>query len=98
MSHVFTYGSLMYPAVWQSLVSGTYQQVPAKLFAFERKQVKGEDYPAIKPAMVSSCVEGVVYLNVSKQDMAILDKFEGDLYERQKVHIHAAYSETAPDH
>ena len=87
MTNLFTYGSLMFAPVWDSLVGSHYRSEPAVLGGYRRFAVKGEDYPVIKPDPTHSCVEGVVYYDVSADDVARLDEFEGEYYLRKVVHV-----------
>lgn len=85
MAHLFTYGSLMFSSVWETIVSGNYPSTPAKLAGYQRFAVKGEDYPAIKPASEEIVVEGIVYFEVAGRDLTALDRFEGIYYQRSQV-------------
>ncbi len=46
--HIFTYGSLMFPAVWTRVVAGCYRSTGACLAGFRRRRVRGEDYPCLE--------------------------------------------------
>jgi hypothetical protein len=84
--HVFTYGSLMFPAVWTRVVAGSYRSLPATLHGFRRQRVRGQDYPALEHAPAGpGTVEGVLYLEVNADDLAALDAFEGPDYRRIEV-------------
>ena len=84
---LFTYGSLMYEPVWDSLVSGSYRKTAATLEGYARFGVKGEDYPVIKPSTPEQFVEGCVYWGVSLQDQQVLDQFEGEYYQRLSLPV-----------
>jgi gamma-glutamylcyclotransferase (GGCT)/AIG2-like uncharacterized protein YtfP len=84
--HIFTYGSLMFPQVWQRVVRGVYHTVPADLGDYARRAIDGVNYPAIVPQQGEKVV-GVVYLDVTLQDVAALDAFEGDEYRRDTVRV-----------
>ncbi len=84
MSHVFTYGSLMFPQVWNRVVRGKYNAQRVALKGFERKCVKGEEYPVIHPALDSwALVQGVLYRDIGEDDLQRLDIFEGEYYQRR---------------
>lgn len=85
MTHLFTYGSLMFEDVWSKLVRGTYRSQKATLPHYVRRCVSGEDYPVIFEGKESVC--GVVYQDVSDDDMRLLDAFEGEFYERVCVNV-----------
>ena len=85
MAHIFTYGSLMFVPVWHKLVKGNYAATKGVLYNYARRCVKEEDYPVIFKA--SEKVKGVVYYDVSDEDIKTLDDFEGEFYERITVDI-----------
>lgn len=75
--HIFTYGSLMYAPVWQQVVTGTYESRVGLIRGYARWRIRGELYPALLAAGPESTLHGVLYLNVSPQDVEALDRFEG---------------------
>ena len=83
MPHIFTYGSLMFDAVWSRVVDSGYDRFDAILQGYVRKAVRGEDFPVIVPSAPCSQVEGLVYLNVSASDLVRLDRFEEEYYFRK---------------
>jgi gamma-glutamylcyclotransferase (GGCT)/AIG2-like uncharacterized protein YtfP len=89
---IFTYGSLMYPAVWERVVSGDYPGQPATLHGFARRRIRGELYPGLVRAGPGGSVDGVLYRGVSARDVAALDHFEGegDAYARIRVPVELA--------
>ncbi len=87
MLHIFTYGSLMFDQVWTQVVEGSYQHYQATLPGFIRRSIFNEDYPAILPGRLSSTVSGILYLDVSSDDLTRLDAFEGSCYARQHVQV-----------
>ncbi|WP_024851191.1 gamma-glutamylcyclotransferase family protein [Hydrogenovibrio kuenenii] len=82
--HIFTYGSLMYPEVWQQLVKGNYDSCQANLSGYHRKSIHQQDYPAVFQDEMSKNkqVLGRVYFDVSPDDQVTLDTFEGEEYDR----------------
>ena len=85
MTHLFTYGSLMFEPVWHKLVTSNYLSQRATLNGYARRCVKGDEYPVIFPA--DEGVEGVVYYDINEDDMIRLDAFEGEYYERTEVEL-----------
>jgi gamma-glutamylcyclotransferase (GGCT)/AIG2-like uncharacterized protein YtfP len=85
MPHLFCYGSLMFAPVWSRVVAGTYHATQARLDGFERRGITGATYPCLIPGGPQDRVSGILYFEVGAADMARLDAFEGDLYERQTV-------------
>ena len=55
MSHVFTYGSLMFDRVWSRVVCGTYPAAAATLSGFRRQRVLDQDYPSLQRIDGSTC-------------------------------------------
>ena len=84
--NVFTYGSLMFERVWQQVVSGQYAACPVTLHGYQRFAVKQEEYPAAVPNP-AQCITGILYFAVSPTDLARLDDFEGEYYERISVTV-----------
>ncbi|RZI44596.1 gamma-glutamylcyclotransferase [Herbaspirillum sp. HC18] len=94
-SHVFTYGSLMFPEVWQRVVRGRYRSAPAVAAGFGRYEISGETYPGmIVQAGCTVC--GVVYFDVTPQDLEALDYFEGIEYRRDEIAVALDSGETVP--
>lgn len=85
-SNVFTYGSLMFDAVWTRVVDGVYRKVDGLLRDHARHAVDGQDYPGMvfRP---NAQVEGVVWCDVEAADLDRLDRFEGDDYRRDTVSV-----------
>ncbi len=87
MTHIFTYGSLMFEQVWNQVVSGTYKRYPATVSGFVRRALLHEHYPALLPGPVNTKVDGVLYVNLDEEDVSRLDEFEGSIYERRSVQV-----------
>jgi gamma-glutamylcyclotransferase (GGCT)/AIG2-like uncharacterized protein YtfP len=83
---LFTYGSLMFPEVWEKVVAGRYAYSPAVVHDHARYAVRNATYPGMV-AQPEARVEGVAYFDVSEPDIAALDAFEGDTYRR--IHVPA---------
>ncbi|MBC7708435.1 MAG: gamma-glutamylcyclotransferase [Rhizobacter sp.] len=80
--NVFTYGSLMFPAVWRQVVRGDYRSSAASIQGFRRVCVRDGNYPALIIAPRAAPIMGRLYFAVSEEDMARLDYFETRNYER----------------
>ncbi len=78
---VLTYGSLMFERVWGAVVKGRYARRAVSVEGWQRFSVPGEDYPG---AVLSpgARLEGVLWEEVSADDLERLDRFEGPQYER----------------
>jgi len=81
MTHLFTYGSLMFPQVWERIVSERCDSAPATLAGYSRRAIVGEPYPGIVAAETER-VAGVVYFDLSPEALERLDAFEGEWYRR----------------
>lgn len=88
-SHVFTYGSLMFDAVWSRVVQGRYRSIEGSVAEHARFAIDGEDYPGMVPHG-NVQTTGLLYLDVDAVDLARLDAFEGDDYRREVVTVAAA--------
>lgn len=92
--NVFTYGSLMYPTVWDRVAHGRYPSTMARVRGYRRHGVRDETYPAAVPSTQAIDVQGAsrealivgrVYFDVAAADVARLDAFETNDYERATV-------------
>jgi gamma-glutamylcyclotransferase (GGCT)/AIG2-like uncharacterized protein YtfP len=84
--HVFTYGTLMFPEVWQAVVGKSFAAVNGKARDYAVYRVKDAVFPGMI-AEPGSAVTGVLYLDVDDESVARLDRFEDDFYERQVLWI-----------
>lgn len=84
--HIFTYGSLMFDPVWQRVVRGSYDAQLARLQGYQRFAIADETYPAVL-RRADARVDGRLYLDVSPEDVARLDAFEGEDYRRIGVEV-----------
>jgi Gamma-glutamyl cyclotransferase, AIG2-like len=71
----------MFEPVWRSVCAGTYQTAKGQIQGFNRYCVANQTYPAVIPEP-GGCVAGLIYLDVSPEDLARLDLFEGAEYRR----------------
>ena len=84
----------MVPQVFSSVVYNTpslplstlHTFIPALLHGYSRRRVRNADYPGILPTPTSS-VFGTLVTGLTRANMAKLDYFEGDQYERRKVKV-----------
>jgi gamma-glutamylcyclotransferase (GGCT)/AIG2-like uncharacterized protein YtfP len=85
--HVFTYGTLMFAEVWQTVVGREFATVCGTAAGYAIYRVEGAEFPGIVAAGVNDLVRGVVYLDVDQAALARLDRFEDDFYERRTLWI-----------
>ena len=88
--HVFTYGSLMFDRVWSKVVGNVWEKTKARLYGYKRRKIRGALYPALLPGIEEDYVDGIIYLNVGKSDLKILDRFEGEHYQKEMVECELA--------
>ncbi len=86
MNRLFCYGTLQVPEVIQAVTGRTYQGKAATLHGYAIYRVKNVEYPGIIRSADSE-IEGIVYENVSENDLKVLDLFESDLYRRQLLGV-----------
>ena len=84
---IFTYGSLMFPAVWQKVVRGDYHSAAASVHGFRRVCVRDGRHPALVIAPRAAPLVGRVYFDVNADDVARLDHFETRNYERVLIAV-----------
>ena len=84
--NVFTYGSLMLPFIFQRVAGRCPQSVEAILDDWRRVCVEKESFPAAVPASGDQ-VHGILWLNLSAHEVARLDQFEGECYQRVTVFV-----------
>ena len=85
--NVFTYGTLMFPEVWQMVVGRIYSTLGATLPGHAIFAVRGVVYPGMIRTDDSCVAQGLVYLEVETTALAQLDQFEDDFYARELVTI-----------
>ena len=76
---------------------GRYRSACAVLADHVRFAIMGETYPGMV-AQEDEQVEGVVYFDVTHEDMASLDAFEGSDYRRDKVMVTTEAGESIAAH
>jgi gamma-glutamylcyclotransferase (GGCT)/AIG2-like uncharacterized protein YtfP len=85
--HVFTYGTLMFPEVWQAVVGRSFETVEGTAPGFEVFRVCDAVFPGIIAGTGECSVRGVVYLDVDRESTERLDRFEDEFYERRAIAV-----------
>ncbi len=85
-SHLFTYGSLMFPEVMELLTGKHYAFEDVRLWDFERRALNGKSYPGLFE-VASMAVDGRLYFDLDDASVEILDIFEDEIYERRTVRV-----------
>ena len=86
MSRLFCYGTLQVPEVIKAVTGRTYPKNPAVLAGYAIYKVKDTEYPGIIRARDRETA-GLVYEDVSQNDLAVLDLFEGNFYTRKLLEV-----------
>lgn len=83
---LFAYGTLQLPDVLHAVVGQRWPGEPALLVGYGRYRLRGKPYPAIV-AEPAGNVAGLLYGGVGTEELALLDSYEGELYERRTVTV-----------
>lgn len=84
--HLFTYGSLMFPEVWQRVTGLTHPGQPSTLGHHAARRIRGKSYPALVPED-GAATAGILYTDIPPEAVARLDAFEGTFYDRVPVEV-----------
>jgi gamma-glutamylcyclotransferase (GGCT)/AIG2-like uncharacterized protein YtfP len=81
---LFAYGTLVFEDILEMVVGRTLPSLPAHIHDHVRYRVEGEVYPALieKPG---GRVDGRLYTGLDDHAIALLDRFEGDFYDRVEI-------------
>ncbi len=74
---------MFYP-VWSRVVIGNYRYMPGVIFGVQRRCIREKTYPGLIETRESDSVNGLIYFDVSHEDICRLDMFEGNFYQRCK--------------
>jgi gamma-glutamylcyclotransferase (GGCT)/AIG2-like uncharacterized protein YtfP len=86
---LFSYGTLEIPEVMAAVTGRTFASTAAVLPDHARFLLHGETYPGVVHSYRAE-VEGVLYQDVDRDSLALLDLFEGEFYRRETVHVTTA--------
>jgi len=84
--NLFTYGTLMDPAVWARVAQQVCESRPALLHDYEARRLRGVTFPGLVESAGCSA-PGLLYYNISPAAMQRLDEYEDDYYERIEVMV-----------
>ncbi len=84
----------MLPEVMRAVTGDSPRSVRARLEGYARLSVRGECFPALVPQRRGTTA-GWLYLDVGDATLALLDRFEGDLYVRRTVEVSLETGERA---
>lgn len=83
---LFAYGTLQASDVMKTVIGEIRRGVSGHLTGYARYSVKGTEYPGII-ASPNHETPGILYSDISEEKFQILDRFEGEYYERQLLKI-----------
>ena len=87
MSHsLFVYGTLRDPVLLEGLIGRRPNARAASLRGWRCEFVRSRPYPGIAPD-AEGCVAGDILLALAEDELAALDRYEGELYERLEVEV-----------
>lgn len=85
--HIFVYGTLRDEGVRNAVLGHPVAQVmSAHKLDHSARLVKGEAYPMIKP-LAGENAQGMILMDLSADDIAQLDRFEGENYRRTSTEV-----------
>jgi len=87
----FAYGTLMCEDIMLAVTGHSFSRTPGSLRGYRRRSVKDELYPGIFPER-GGVVKGIVYRDLPDATWALLDTFEGEMYQRKIVSVNLADS------
>jgi len=85
--HLFTYGTLTFPEVWQRIAVQEAVAERAELTGFAIYRVRDAVFPGIVRASQEDVVAGVLYRDLDDETMFELDAYESDFYRRDTVSV-----------
>lgn len=83
---LFVYGALMEPEVAERVLGRVPRSAPARLFGYRRVAMKRRRYPGLVPARGAE-TEGLLFLDLEKGEIRLLDRFERAEYRRKRVMV-----------
>lgn len=93
--HLFTYGSLMFPQIWSRVANGAHPHQRATVTGYSRHELPGEVHPAMIASDPHSTVEGVLYANLTPDEIARLDRFEDEGVDYRRITVRAETTDGA---
>ena len=85
--HLFTYGTLVFPEVWQRIAVREAVAERATLCGFAIYRVKDAIFPGIVRAGEVDRVSGMLYRDLDDDTLFELDAYESDFYQRLAVSV-----------
>ena len=89
---VFAYGTLQFDDVMEAVTGRRFAGVPASLAGYRRSCLHARSYPGIVPD-AGEKTDGRLYPEVDAEALAVLDAFEGTLYDRLALVVRTSTGE-----
>jgi len=93
MIDLFVYGTLQIPEVFQAVTGRRVPAEPARLADHARYCLKGLPYPGLIVEL-GAVTDGLLFRRLGPREVARLDAFEDDFYERRTVSVTTLAGET----
>ena len=93
MIDLFVYGTLQIPEVFQAVTGRCVPAEPARLADHARYCLKGLSYPGLIVEL-GAVTDGLLFRRLGTPEVARLDAFEDDFYERLTVSVTTLAGET----
>lgn len=86
---LFAYGTLMFPQVIRTVMGRAPRGNPAVAYGFSRLELIGQPFPGLveAPDKPESAVEGLIYENLTEEEWAHLNDFEGSFYDLTEISV-----------
>ncbi len=85
-NQLFCYGTLQVPDVIKAVTGRVHKGIKAILPGYAMYKVKNTEYPGVVPSSNSETV-GILYTGIIKEELEVIDLFEGDLYIRKQLNV-----------
>ena len=85
-SDLFCYGTLQIPAVMLAVIGRHPRGQPAEVRGYGAFEVRRAEYPGLRPTP-RQITGGRVYFGLTATELAVLDRFEGQLYRRGRLTV-----------
>lgn len=86
MNHLFTYGTLTFPKVMETLTGRSFASAEGVVQEFAGFLLKDRLYPGMTVVKGEHC-SGRIYFHVDDRSLTILDDFEDKVYVRQLIQV-----------
>jgi len=86
ISDVFAYGTFLFPQIMTAITGREHDGQKAWINNFAAFKVTGDIYPGIWP-LEGVQTEGILYHNVSKEELEAMDRYEGEEYSRELLPV-----------